>query len=132
MCSKLGELERNIAQRRHFVDCLDSELRTDFLGYAQNIIQSRTEKKQNSLSCSLNRLKPPTMFPLQPDRYVHNFSDLQLCDTLLECLSLGPKFCVPSRKNDTSDIEIAFEELNSQTLGLTSHSEDHLADFDST
>ena len=129
---KLLELERNIAQRIHFVDSLDDGVRTVFLSYTNNIVQSRTTKKLDSLTRSLNQLKPPTTFPPQPDRYVHNYSDLQLCDTLLECLSLGPKFCIPKRRNDGMDLEIALEDLNSQTLGLTPQSVDSLAEFKST
>ena len=77
MCSKRDELERNISQRQHFVDNLPLTLRESYLTYVDSIVQSRKQKKWEVLTRKLSLQTPQTLFPSQPERYVHNLSKLQ-------------------------------------------------------
>ena len=58
-------------------------------------------------------------FPNEPSRYVHNLSSLPIDDTLMEILSLGPKFCCPKKNTDRLKLEVQFESLYSQLTDLT-------------
>ena len=58
-----------------------------------------------------------------PERYVHNLSSLCLDKTLIEVLSLGPKFCCPSSNVTQLNLEVQFENLFDQLSGLVPSSE---------
>ena len=53
-------------------------------------------------------------------------------ETLLEVLSLGPKFCFPSRKTKQLDLEIQFESLFDQLSDLTPSSHSKVEHFKTT
>ena len=83
-----------------------------------------------SKSINSNQLRPT--FPDHPEWYVKNFSSVQLDKTMLEVLSLGPKFCIPSRKTNRLDLEVQFENLCSQTNDLCPSSQMASEHFQST
>ena len=62
-------------------------------------------------------------FPANPERYVHNFSSMNLDQTTIEVLSLGPKFCCPNSKVKQLDLELQFENLYSQMSDLVPSSD---------
>ena len=74
---------------------------------------------------------PVATFPDNPLRYVHNLSNVQLSSTLLEVLSLGPKFCIDKRRNSQLELEVQFENLFDQTKDLTPYTNEDLEAFKS-
>ena len=78
---------------------------------------------------SLDKESPPTLFPQNPERYVHNLSDIMLDKLQMQVLSLGPKFCGSLIKDDQLDCEIQFENLYSQTTDLKPTSSTQLESF---
>ena len=60
----------------------------------------------------------PTKFPSNPERYVHNLSWLCLDKTLLEVLSLRPRFCYAGSNVTQLNLEVQFENLFDQLSGL--------------
>ena len=89
----INNLEFNIAQRQSTVDDLPDELQTTFRQYVNTVTETRAEKKKFALLKSLDEESPPTLFPQNPERYVHNLSDILLDKLQMQVLSLGPKFC---------------------------------------
>ena len=54
-----------------------------------------------------------TECPFNPVRYVHYFSTVDITDTQLQVLSLGPKFCDAICFDKQLDAEAQFENLSS-------------------
>ncbi|CAH8586016.1 unnamed protein product [Dicrocoelium dendriticum] len=127
--SKIAEYERNLAQRHTATDELAAEEKKMFLDYVQLITSNRVQRRRSSLAKSLSQLKPQATFPNRPDRYVHNFSSLNLDTTLIEVLSLGLKFCAPRRRDNRLECELQFESLYDQTKGLVAKSNTDLERF---
>ena len=103
-----------------------------FLDYVHLIEAKRIDAVKSKMSNQLNAVKPFTGFPNNPERYVHNYSSLRLSSTLLEALSLGPKFCIPSGKASQLELETQFESLNDQLTDLSPTSETNVAHLKST
>ena len=128
----MRELDRKNAQYEGVSDKLTIAERSEFESYVQSVVARRSEVRQKKLSSQLSPIAPSTKFPSQPERYVHNFSSLQLDKTLLEVLSLGPKFCIPRRKISQLELEVQFENLYDQLSELTPSSERNLEQMKST
>ena len=116
------EFRRIIALKEPATSTLPDSDRLEFLEYVQRIAEKRILKKRITLDKSLIEPKPRSAFPSNPGRYVHNLSSAVLDDTLLEVLSLGPKFCCPHAKIDQISIATQFENLYNQTYNLTASS----------
>ena len=129
--SEMAEFERLLNQQLPVAPELSHCDRRDFLEYVDSIIKKRVKKKTSALEKGLNELKPVSSFPNNPDRYVHNLSNVVLDDTLLEVLSLGPKFCCPHNRIDPILIETQFENVYNQTSDLTPSSDFNLGRFKS-
>ena len=92
-----NDLERNLSLCLCVLETLSNKERSMFLEYVELILTERVDTVRKKLTKQLNTISPaPTKFPSNPERYVHNLSSLCLDKTLLEVLSLGPKFCCPS------------------------------------
>ena len=144
-----------VALKRHTLNCLDTlrtqadefrrllavlqvadlelteDEREEFMSYVENITNKQVMKKMADLHKSLTQVKPQSTFPSNPERYVHNLSVATLDDTLLEVLSLGPKFCCPHGRHTDIAIETQFENVYSQTTDLSPVSSASLDHFKS-
>ena len=125
----INNLEFNIAQRQSTVDNLPDELQTTFKQYVNIVTETPAEKKKFALLRSLDEKSSPTLFPQNPERYVHNLSDIMLDKLQMQVLSLGPEFCDNLIKDDQLDCEIQFENLYSQTTDLKPTSSTQLESF---
>ena len=126
------ELERKKAQYVGALDKLSSDERTEFEAYTLLIAAKRVDARTEKLRSQLSPLSPSSKFPSNPERYVHNLSSITLDKTLLEVLSLGPKFCVPHRKASQLELEIQFENLYDQLSDLTPLAETSVEQLKST
>ena len=88
-------------------------------------------KKRPTLNKCLRYLNPNSSFQNNPQSHVHNLSSITLDDTLLEVLSLGPKFCCPHGKIDQIAIDTQFENVYNQTLDLSASSTHAVEQFKS-
>ena len=90
-----NDLERNLSLCLCVLETLSNNERSTFLDYVELIITECVDTIRKKLTKQLNTISlAPTKFPSNPERYVHNLSSLCLDKTLLEVLSLGPKFVV--------------------------------------
>ena len=119
----IRELERKKAQYEVALDKLSLDERTEFEEYTLLIAAKRADTRSEKLRSQLNPLSPSSKFPSNPERYVHNLSSITLDKTLLEVLSLGPKFCVPRRRATQLELEVQFENLYDQLSDLNPLSE---------
>ncbi|CAI2738933.1 unnamed protein product [Dicrocoelium dendriticum] len=126
---RIPEFERNMAQRQHVIDELALDMKQSFLDYVQSVTANRVRQRHLALTKTLNQHKPQSTFPNRPERYVHNFSSMKLNSTLMEVLSLGPKFCAPKHKDNQLHYELQFESLFGQTKGLVAKSNEDLERF---
>ena len=115
---RMQELDRLKQQYYSVTNQLSDLERDDFLSYAEEVASHRAQHKWNTLQKDIHSNQPNVSFPTEPERYVKNFSSIHLDKTLLEVLSLGPKFCCLSRKTNRIDLEVQFENLCSQTNDL--------------
>ena len=130
--SYIPEMERKIAQCAVALDELPIEDRTEFESYVATISEKRSAIRLQKLSRNIN-LKPGSSdFPTNPERFVHNFSSVELNPTLLQALSLGPKYCCPTRKVSQADLEIQFENLHDQCADLVACSDAALENMKSS
>ena len=106
------------------LETLSNNERSMFLDYAELIITKCVDTVRMKLTKQFKTISPaPTKFLSNPERYVHNLSPLCLDKTLLEVLSLGPKFCCPSSNVTQLDLEVQFKNLFDQLSGLVPSSE---------
>ena len=91
----IKELNRLKQQYSRVTDTLSDLERHEFVSYADDVARRRAEQKWQTLQKSINSNQIRPTFPDHPERYVKNFSSVQLDKTMLEVLSLGPKFCIP-------------------------------------
>ncbi|BHF66756.1 hypothetical protein SprV_0200977800 [Sparganum proliferum] len=129
---KIEELKRHVCQRTAVLDTLTDEERQEFDIYTQSIGRKCEEAKISALLRSVPEMKPQSRFPKDPGRYVHNHSHMTIDKTLLEALSLGPKFCIPRRKVNQLELETQFENLWNQTYDLVPVSTDSIQHLKST
>ena len=122
LLSQLQELEFNVTRVKGTLDMLNDNEREEFEAYVQRISHKQSVARQSKLQAELNNKNGPSLFPQNPERYVHNFSSVTLDKTLLEVLSLGPKFCIPSTKVRQLDMEVQFENLFAQLSDLQNQS----------
>ena len=101
-----------------------------FTEYVQMVAESRTEKRRKKPLKELDKSPPESKFP-NPVRYVHNFSTVDITDTQLQVLSLGPKFCDAISFDKQLDVKSQFENLSSQTSILQPISEKESENFKS-
>ena len=125
------EFRRLISLQQPVAPTLSEDDRQEFLDYVELNTSKRITKKRLTLERSLLELKPKSSFPDNPTRYVHNLSSVTLDDTLLEVLSLGPKFCCPHGGIDQIAIDTQFENAYNQTLDLTASSTHAVEQFKS-
>ena len=130
--NKIPTFEQNIAQRKPAVDDLPEDLKVQFERYVLSVTETRREKKKSRLLKSLDKCITRSNFPTNPERYVHNFSKLNLDVTQLEVLSLGPKFCDSIYPDNHLHSEVQFENLYAETFDLKLVSEIELEKFNST
>lgn len=97
---KLSELQRFVSQWIPAVSSLPEELRTPYEEYVKLVQLKAGARKEKKLLSSLNNQVPQLTFPVNPERYVFNLSSVNLSQTQLNVLSLGPKFCIPCKKTD--------------------------------
>ena len=127
--SKILELERFVNQHEAVLDELTADERNQFIEFVNTIRNRESSKKLVKLSRTLEESRAYTLFPNQPERYVHNFSSVILDKLLLEALSLGPKFCIPRKKSDQLEVETQFEMFFDQTRQLCPTSDANLEQF---
>lgn len=128
----INNLERNLSQRGSTVDNLLPQIKSQFMDYTNMVAKSRSEKLKKKLIQSLEHDKPERKFPMDPERYVHNFSSVTLDRLQLEALSLGPRFCDYRNKINQLDTDVQFENLFTQTTDLVPTSPDELTRFNTT
>ena len=97
---------------------LEENDRNEFESFVQSIVSKRKQNRLDLLSRTLKLKRPYANFPTDPERYAHNCSSLNLNKTLLEALSLGPKFCYPKRNISQLDLATNFEHLHDQVADL--------------
>ena len=129
---KTSELERLRTLHEVATHELPNSLFQRFTEYASEIVDSQCLKKKQKLQNSLHAPTPQLKFPDNPRLYVHKFSDVVLNELQLEALSLGPKFCGYRENTKQHEIDIQFENLMSQTVGLIPSSEENLDRFKTT
>ena len=117
------ELNINYERSLCVLDQLTDDERDSFEDYVKHISDIKAKELSEKLSKQLNSTPVANQFPDNPDRYVHNLSSVVLDKTLLEVLSLGPKFCCPKKKPRQLDLEVQFESLFSQLFDLTPSSD---------
>ena len=125
-------MELNLQHYEDILEKLSPEECQAFADYVEFIVVKQTDIKKKKFSSQLDSSKPSSKFPTNPERYVHNLSSLNLNETLLDILSLGPKFCFPSRKTEQLDLEIQFESLFDQLSDLTPSSHSKVEYFKTT
>ena len=81
----------------------------DFIQYVETVSNKRKEVKLNTLLKNVKLNAHILRFPDDRGRYVFNYSSLCLDKTLLEILSLGPKFCHPQSRTRKMDLDVQFE-----------------------
>ena len=121
--SLLCRLRHDATHREDYLDVLPLNLRMQFEEYVADVCRKRGEKKLIKLQRSLDKRVPQSSFPQDPNRYVHNFSNVTLDQTQLEVLSLGIKFCDSRSQDNRLDIETSFENVLPQTRGLQANSQ---------
>ncbi|KAA3676016.1 uncharacterized protein DEA37_0010896 [Paragonimus westermani] len=121
--ARIDELMRSLNQRVTAVESLTTEERVQFEEYIQNIVRKQASLESNKLKSNLNSASMVSVFPSNPERYVHNFTTMHLSKPLLEVLSLGPKFSCPRNKSKQLDLKVQFENLYSQVESLVPSSE---------
>ena len=126
------ELERKQSQCVVALDSLSIQEFSEFNSYINMVMAQRTEAIEKKLNSQLSEQSPKMKFPANPERYVHNFSSLNLDNTLLEVLSLGPKFCCPKRKTNLLELEVQFEYLSDQLAELVPSSDANVEELKST
>ncbi|BHF79088.1 hypothetical protein SprV_0602220500 [Sparganum proliferum] len=114
----IDELQRNLCQKTTSLDHLESPERRKFEDYVQTVRNKRIEARWTKLLRSVQSVKAQATLPNNPERYVHNYSSVRLDKTLVELLSLGPKFCIARRNQKQLELETQFESLFSQTNDL--------------
>ena len=72
-------------------DHLTENERMSFTSYIDSIVEKQCEKRIEEKSKTLYSSKSTVELPADPQRYVHNFSDLILDKFMLEVSSLGHK-----------------------------------------
>ena len=120
---QIEQLELKLMSAKQSLELLTDEERTEFECYVQQVTNTQREKRQSKLRKDLSNSGVNSLFPENPERYVHNLSSLHLDKPLLEVLSLGPKFCIPSSKSRQLDMEVQFENLFAQLSDLQPTSE---------
>jgi hypothetical protein len=85
------ELERFRSQRQGAVDKLDEDLRFQYMDYVNAVCEQRIAHQKSELSKTLISEVPEVDFPSNPEEFVHNYTNLNLSQELLEALSLGLK-----------------------------------------
>ncbi|MGL4493779.1 MAG: hypothetical protein ACRCT5_13160, partial [Tannerellaceae bacterium] len=108
----------NVNQRLAFFDDLDASQKNNFQEYMDTVKANRIRKEIDKLKQGLEKAPQKADFPMNPERYVTNLTELQLSATLLQVLSLGPKFCHKKPKENRLEEESQFESLCEQTSNL--------------
>lgn len=121
--TNIVETERLIMLYRPTVENIEPDELAEFDQYVSLICAQTRERKRLKLLKGLSSELPSTKFPSNPERYVHNYSSVQLSKLQLEALSLGPKFCHNQPKASQIDIETQFENLMKQCHDLQPTSE---------
>ena len=129
--SHATEQSRFLHARNMLIRDLSNDERQLFTKYMEDVADKRVAKKNNSLQRSLSNTGESSLFPDHPERYVHNFSDVELDNVLMEVFSLGPKFCCHRSIVDQIQIESQFENFYNQTIGLTASSDFDINQFKS-
>ena len=122
--SRLSVLQLNHTQRLCVLNDIPANLRTEFEDYVLKVCESRASKKSKKLECALDSNVPLSTFPVDPSKYVFNFSDVALDETTIEVLSLGTKYCDVYTFDDRIETETQFENLFAQTEGLIASSDE--------
>ncbi|CAH8493014.1 unnamed protein product [Dicrocoelium dendriticum] len=117
--SRIDELDHKRCSYSDALSELDHEEYKQFESFVQRIMARQVEVRIASLRRQIASITQSNSFPPDPEKYVHNFSSLQLDRTQMEVLSLGPKFCYPRGNVQQLDLEVQFENLYSQVSTLT-------------
>ena len=120
---QIEDLELKLICAKDSLELLNTVERQAFEAYVQTIVDTQKAKRQSKLHMELMDKERQSLFPDNPQKYVHNLSSLTLDKPLLEVLSLGPKFCIPSVKSRQLDLEVQFENLYNQLSDLQPTSE---------
>ncbi|VDQ07170.1 unnamed protein product [Trichobilharzia regenti] len=83
-----------------------------FLQFCKDVSQKTENKCTKQLKSSTDDQSRVDFFPVNPDKYVTNLSDITLSMHQKEALSLGLKFCVPRTKFTDLAIHAEFEKLS--------------------
>ena len=116
--TQLTECERLCARYSAALDELTTDEREQFTSYKQGVVDKRVSELKVKLENTRRQPANKPKFPRDPNRYVYNFSSLQLDNYLLEALSLGPRFCHPRRRFNQLELEVQFENLYGQMNNL--------------
>ncbi|VDP95855.1 unnamed protein product [Echinostoma caproni] len=130
--NRITQFERNIAQRECAMELLSEEEKVMFQSMLNQVVIKCAQNKRLKLQRGVSKSKPVSHFPDQPEKCVHNFSDMNLDRVTLEILSLGPQFCCPRRRTNKLEVDVQFENLYNQTTDLTSVSSEDLNILKST
>ena len=130
--TQLAEFERLYERYSVSLDELTIDERVQFISYKQQIVDKRVSELKVKLEKTRRQAVKKPEFPTDPNRYVHNFSSVQLDKYMLEALSLGPKFCHPRNPPNQLDLEVQFESLFGQVSNLTPSSQLASEHFKST
>ncbi|CAI2738781.1 unnamed protein product [Dicrocoelium dendriticum] len=128
---KRDELNRGLSQLTAVINSLSERDRAELETLVNEIIAKQGAKLNASLSKTLKGEKPTMCFPAEPEKYVCNLSCMTLDRTTMEVLSLGPKFCLPTRRDNRLAIEAQFENLYRQTSQLSPTSDSQVEEFKS-
>ena len=107
----IEELERLQRVNAAALDHLTGYERMSFTSYIDSIVEKQCEKRIEEKSKTLYSSKSTVELPADPQRYVHNFSDLILDKFMLEVSSLGHNFAYRASKSSQLDLAVQYENL---------------------
>ena len=124
--AKITERSTYAAHHSSVLEDLEGDLRCKFMEFVESYVHKRVPKKRSLLDNGLHDDIAQSKFAIHPERYVHNFSNVDLDKTTLEILSLGPSFCCPHSRDNRLAVEVQFENLYGQTVQLQPTSTENL------
>ncbi|VDQ00729.1 unnamed protein product [Trichobilharzia regenti] len=100
-----------------------------FLQFCKDLTQKTKTNIQNKLKSSNDDRNRVDIFPVNPDKYVTDLTNITLSTHQKEALSLGLKFCVPRKQSTDLAIHPEFENLYDQLKPLGATSDEHRSWF---
>ena len=122
-------VKKNFFQRKYTVSDLLGILEPMILDFVQIVSTVRTRKEKVQLIKTFNVLLSQSNFPLHPNRYVHNLSNIVLNPTDLEAFSLSIKFCDVRYFDYQKECKMQLVNLYAQNLDLILSLEEECTQF---